>query len=189
MRLRLLAGIAVVSMLISASTPPVEGRSADRRIFLSSAPAVSQNGTSDDTRKQPNTNKKRDQDSPEITSAEFSESVAERLVQQLGDGLQDHNARHMLSAFDADGMERYANFQDQVAALFERYDSFRVHFRIAEIRTEGATGVVLLDFEIEEASPSSDTPVRRNDRLQLEIKKGKNGWKIVDLKPRAFFSS
>jgi hypothetical protein len=187
MRLRLLAGIAVVSMLMSASTPRVEGRSADRRTFLSSAPAVSQDGTSDDIRKQPN--KKRNQDSPEITSAEFSESVAERLVQQLGDGLQDHNARHMLSAFDADGMEGYANFQDQIAALFERYDSFRVHFRIAEIRTEDATGVVLLDFEIEEVSPSSDTPVRRNDRLQLEIKKGKKGWKIVDLKPRAFFSS
>jgi hypothetical protein len=189
MNLRSLAGIALSSMLITASTPRANGRSADRRTFFLSAAALSQNGTPDDTRKQPNTSKKRNQDSPEITSAEFSEPVAERLVQQVGDGLQEHNARRMLSAFDADAMEGYANFQDQIAALFERYDSFRVHFRIAEIRTEGATGMVVLDFEIEEISRSSDTPVRRNDRLQLEIKKGKKGWKIVDLKPRAFFAS
>jgi hypothetical protein len=53
---------------------------------------------------------------------------------------------------------------------------------------EGAIGVVLVDFEIEEISRSSDTPVRKNDQLRLEMKKGKKGWKIVDLKPRAFFS-
>ena len=189
MNLRSLAGIALSSVLITANPPRANGPAAGRRTFLLSAPAVSQNGTPDDTRKQPNTSKKRNQDHADIMSAEFSEPVAERLVQQVGNGLQDHNARHMLSAFDADAMEGYANFQDQIAALFGRYDSFRVHFRIAEIRTEGVTGVVLLDFEIEEISRSSDTPVRRNDRLQLEIKKGKKGWKIVDLKPRAFFSS
>lgn len=189
MNLRSVASIALSSMLITASTPRANGRLPDPRTFLLSAPAVSQNGTPDNIRRQPNTSKKRNQDSPEITSAEFSEPVAERLVQQLGEGLQDHNARRMLTAFDADAMEGYTNFQDQIAAFFERYDSFRVHFRIAEIRTEGAMGLVLLDFEIEEISRSSDTPVRRNERLQLEIKKGKKGWKIVDLKPRAFFSS
>src|SRR5947208_16258729 len=108
MNLRSPVGIAVVSMLITASTPDAEGRSADLQAALSTAPAVSQNGTSDDTRKQPNTNKKRNHDSPEVTSAEFSEPVAERLVQQVGDGLQEHNARRMLSAFDADAMEGYA---------------------------------------------------------------------------------
>jgi hypothetical protein len=72
--------------------------------------------------------------------------------------------------------------------LFDRYDSFRVHFHIFETSAEGTAGVALVDLEIEEIPLSSNTPVRKNDQLRLEMKRGKKGWKIVDVKPRAFFS-
>ena len=188
MKLRSLACSAVISMLVAANTLCLSARAADRNVFLMIAPAASQNGQ-DDTRKQHKATKKEAGDNAEITSQEFSDSVAERLVQQLSEGLQNHDARHMLSAFDADSMDGYVNFQNQIAALFERYDSFRVHFRIAETRAEGASGIALVDFEIEEIPRSSDTPIRRNDQLRLEMKMGKKGWKIVDLKPRAFFDN
>ena len=32
-----------------------------------------------------------------------------------------------------------------------------------------------------------DGKIMKNDELRIEIKRGKKGWKIVDLKPREFF--
>jgi hypothetical protein len=185
MKLQSLTFTAVILMLVVAGTFSASSRAADRSILCLIAPSASQNGQ-DDIRKQEA--KKKNKDSTDVASEEFSESVAERLVQQLSQGLEDHNARRMLSAFDGDSMDGYVNFQNQIAALFDRYDSFRVHFHIVETSAEGTAGVALVDLEMEESPSSSDTPVRKNDQLRLEMKRGKKGWKIVDVKPRAFFS-
>jgi hypothetical protein len=185
MKFHLLTFTAIIPVLVAGSTLCASSRLEDRSILYLIAPHESQNGQ-DDTRKQED--KKKNKDRAEISPEEFSESVADVLVQQMSQGLEDHNMRRMLSAFDGDSMDAYVNFQNQVAALFDRYDSFRVHFHISDSRAEGATGVVLVDFEIEEIPRSADTPVRKNDQLRLKMKKGKKGWKIVDLKPRAFFS-
>jgi hypothetical protein len=185
MKFQALAFTMVILMLVVVGTLCAGSRAADRSILCLIAPSASQNGQ-DDTRKQEV--KKKNKDSTDVAAADFSESVAERLVQQLSQGLEDHNARRMLSAFDGDSMDGYVNFQNQIAALFDRYDSFRVHFHIVETSAEATAGVALVDVEMEESSSSSDTPVRKNDQLRLEMKRGKKGWKIVDVKPRAFFS-
>jgi hypothetical protein len=184
MKRQSLALAAVIPMLAAGSTLCASSRSGDRNTLCLIAPSESQNGRGD-ARKQ---EEKKNKDSAESEPEEFSESIADALVQQISQGLEDHNMRRMLSAFDGDNMDAYVNFQNQIAALFDRYESFRVHFHITDSRAEGAIGVVLVDFEIEEISRASDTPVRKNDQLRLEMKKGKKGWKIVDLKPRAFFS-
>ena len=185
MKSHLLTFTAAIPMLVAGNTLCAGSRLEDRSTLYLVAPHESHNGQ-EDTRKQED--KKENNDRVEIAPEEFSESVADGLVQQMSQGLEDHNMRRMLSAFDGDSMDAYVNFQNQIAALFDRYDSFRVHFHITDSRAEGATGVVLVDFEIEEISRSSDTPVRKNNQLRLEMKKGKKGWKIVDLKPRVFFS-
>lgn len=119
----------------------------------------------------------------------FSEEVAEKIAQQVADGLEQHNVRHLLSAFDPDAMTGYVNFQNQVEAMFAAYDSFRVHFRLTQITSEGDTGVVVSEFELEETPPSQDAqPVRKTGQLRFEIRNGKKGWRIVEVKPRSFFS-
>src|SRR3954453_3222603 len=115
MKLQSLAFTAVIPVLVVAGTLCASSRAADRSILCLIAPSASQNGQ-DDTRKQEV--KKKNKDSTDVASEEFSESVAERLVQQLSQGLEDHNARRMLSAFDGDSMDGYVNFQNQIAALF-----------------------------------------------------------------------
>jgi hypothetical protein len=185
MKFQALAFTMVILMLVVVGTLCAGSRAADRSILCLIAPSASQNGQGDSRKQEP---KKKNKDSTEVASEEFSESVAERLVQQLSQGLEDHNARRMLSAFDGDSMDGFLNFQNQIAALFDRYDSFRVHFHIFETSAEGTAGVALVDLEIEEIPLSSNTPVRKNDQLRLEMERGKKGWKIVDVKPRAFFS-
>jgi flagellum-specific peptidoglycan hydrolase FlgJ len=119
----------------------------------------------------------------------FSDAVAQDVLQQLTDGLEGHSERLMMSAFDDNKMDGYLNFEDQIVAFFQRYDSFRVHFRISQASTEGDKGVVLVDIEMEEIPRSGNAqPVRKHDQMRFEMERGKKGWKIVDLRPRNFFS-
>jgi hypothetical protein len=119
----------------------------------------------------------------------FSDAVAQDVIQQLTDGLEGHSERLMLSTFDDNKMDGYLNFEDQIEAFFQKYDSFRVHFHIDQATTEGDKGVVLVDIEMEEIPRSASAqPVRKRDQMRFEMERGKKGWKIVDLRPRTFFS-
>jgi hypothetical protein len=121
-------------------------------------------------------------------NAAFSQAVANNLLSDLRDGLEGHSQRLMLSAFDQDKMDGYLTFEDQIQAMFQRYDSLRVHYRITQSTVEGSRGVVLAEFEMEEIPRSGETPQRRQGQLKFEMERGRKGWKIVDFNPRGFFS-
>ena len=112
--------------------------------------------------KRDKTKKKDDADDIEV-AANFSESVAYAVLQRLTDGLESHNDRLMLSAFDHDKMDGYLNFENQVQAFFQQYDSFRIHFRISQATGEDGRGVALADFEMEELSRSADAQATPED--------------------------
>jgi hypothetical protein len=144
-----------------------------------------------DKKKKDKKKKKKDKGSADDVTVptSFSDAVAQDVIQQLTDGLEGHSERLMLSTFDDNKMDGYLNFEDQIEAFFQKYDSFRVHFRIAQATTEGDKGVVLVDIEMEEIPRSaSSQPVRKRDQMRFEMERGKKGWKIVDLRPRTFFS-
>ncbi len=119
----------------------------------------------------------------------FSDRVASAVLNDLRDGLEGHDQSLLLSAFDRNKMEGYGAFADQIQAFFERYDSFRVHYRIAQTMVEGARGIVLVDCEMEETPHDSNIPPRRKSaQMRFELERIAKGWKIVDFSPRDFFS-
>jgi Ni/Co efflux regulator RcnB len=121
-------------------------------------------------------------------SAVFSQAVANSVLNDLRDGLEGHSQRLLLSAFDDDKMDGYLSFEDQIDALMQRYDSFRVHFRISQSTIEGPKGVVLVDFDMEEIPRAGGAPIRRSGQVKFEMERGRKGWKIVDFNPRGFLS-
>ena len=121
-------------------------------------------------------------------SAVFSQAVANSVLNDLRDGLEGHSQRLLLSAFDDDKMDGYLSFEDQIEAMMQRYDSFRVHFRISQSTIEGPKGVVMVDFELEEIPRAGGAPIRRNGQVKFEMERGRKGWKIVDFNPRGFLS-
>jgi hypothetical protein len=135
--------------------------------------------------------KKNDSDGSELggaSSEAFSTAAANDVLKTLADGLEGHSQRLMLSAFDDSKMDGYLQFEDQIEAFFRRYESFRVHFRISQASQEGDKGVVLVDIEMEELPRSSGAPVRKHDSMRFELERGRKGWRIVDFRPRQFFS-
>jgi hypothetical protein len=121
-------------------------------------------------------------------SAVFSQAVANSVLNDLRDGLEGHSQRLVLSAFDDDKMDGYLTFEDQIDAMMQRYDSFRVHFRISQSTIEGPKGVVMVDFELEEIPRAGGAPIRRSGQVKFEMERGRKGWKIVDFNPRGFLS-
>jgi hypothetical protein len=121
-------------------------------------------------------------------SAVFSQAVANTVLNDLRDGLEGHSQRLLLSAFDQDKMDGYLTLEDQIEAMMQRYDSFRVHFRISQSSIEGPKGVVLVDFEMEEIPRAGGAPIRRSGQVKFEMERGRKGWKIVDFNPRGFLS-
>ncbi len=131
--------------------------------------------------------KKSQQDTQATTP--FSEDVAYQMLSKVRDGLVGHSQRVMLSAFDPDKMKDYVTFQDQIRAFFAQYEAFRVHFRMAQTTVEDARGIALVDFEIEEIPRNgNEPPLRKNSQIRFEFEPGKKGWRIVDFRPRGFFS-
>jgi len=147
------------------------------------SPGEPQNESSDKKGKE----KKGSQDA--LNAEAFSTAVANRVLNHLRDGLEGHTPRRMLAAFDADKMDGYLEFRDQIQAFFNRYESFRVYFRIVQSAGEGGKGVALVDIQLEAVPLSTiSPPVRRNGQVRFELERGRKGWKIVDFNPRNFFS-
>ena len=128
---------------------------------------------------------KKDKGSTEV----FSTAVVNSVLNDLRDGLEGHTQRLMLSAFDADKMDGYLGFEDQIEAFFNKYTSFSVYFRIAQSATDGPKGIVLVDIQLEEIPrDATSPPIRKYGQIRFELERGKKGWKIVDFNPRNFFS-
>ena len=148
-----------------------------------------QNTDKDKEKKEKKDNKKKDKAKADpYDSVVFSQAVANSVLNDLRDGLEGHSQRLLLSAFDGDKMDGYLSFEDQIDALMQRYDSFRVHFRISQSTIEGPKGVVLVDFDLEEIPRAGGAPIRRNGQVKFEMERGRKGWKIVDFNPRGFLS-
>ena len=122
-------------------------------------------------------------------STVFTDAVANSVLNDLRDGLEGHSARLMLSAFDSEKMDGYLSFEDQIESFFQRYEAFRVHYRISQSTVEGPRGILLVDWEMEEIARGGNAPPqRRNGQIRFVLERGKKGWKIVDFNPRGIFS-
>jgi len=107
----------------------------------------------------------------------------------IRDGFQGHSSRTMLRAFDLQNMAGGQAFKDQINSLFNRYESFRLHFNILEASMQGDRGAVTADVELE-ATPADNLnpPVYRHMQLKFIAASGAKGWKLIDVQPRSFFS-
>ena len=117
-----------------------------------------------------------------------STQIAQKLLNQIRDGLQASNSRQMLAAFDREGMPEYLVFQDELEAFFAQYESFRVSIRLMESSFEQDKGTATASFRLEGVPRYGGPAVRREGELIFEFSRTRSGWKIRDVSPRSFFS-
>jgi hypothetical protein len=117
-----------------------------------------------------------------------SDQIAETLLNQIRDGLQAHNSRKMLAAFDREGMPGYLIFADQIQSFFAQYQSFRVYIRLEQSSFEQDKGAATASFQLEGVARDGSAGMRREGELTFEFSRTRSGWKIRDVSPRNFFS-
>jgi hypothetical protein len=133
-------------------------------------------------------NDKKQKKDADASPVAFDERAAAEVLGTIRDGLEGHSQRHLLSAFDANKMDGFPTFEDQIEAYFTRYESFRVTLRILQTSEENDRGVVLAEFQLENEPRGGGQISRREGQLRFELERGAKGWKIVDFSPRGFFS-
>ena len=118
----------------------------------------------------------------------FTPEVAVKLMDQLLQGLQSHNPTQFLSVFDPEFMTNYGQFADQISVLFTQYESFVGRYHVRQMGDNPDRPLVLVQFDLQGDPGISGAPLRKSSQVRFEFARGKNGWRIVNLTPRGFFS-
>jgi hypothetical protein len=118
----------------------------------------------------------------------FTPEVAVKLMDQLLQGLESHNQTQFLSVFDSEFMTNYGQFSDQISVLFTQYESFVGRYHVRQMGDNPDRPLVLVQFDLQADSVSPGAPLRKSSQVRFEFARGKNGWRIVNLTPRGFFS-
>ncbi len=152
--------------------------------FLALTAFAQQNAQQSPAQTQPKTA----QPQPAPAVEPFGEAVAERVLSDFREGLVASAQQRALAAFDGAQMPGYNRFADSISALFLRYDSFRVFYRITQTATNSGRGLAMTEFTLEATPPDGAMPaVRRTGQLRFEFARSCKTWKIVDVQPRGFF--
>ena len=115
----------------------------------------------------------------------FTEAAAAKLLGQMAEGLQGHSLKKTLSAFDLVHMDGGATFKEQITAFFNQYETIRVHFKLVEVKD----GTAVVSAELDETPREAITPPEhKRVRLTFTAGNGPDGWKFIDVQPRAFFN-
>ncbi len=161
----------------------------------SSQPTQTQTQTppSDQPKEKKKDKKKKGRQDDALYAEEFSDRVVENVLRDLKDGMEGHIDRLVLSVFDDNQMDGYLQFQDQIEQFFNKYDAFRIHYRIIQNNVEGGKGIAIVEMQMEAVPRSGNglgggTQLRRDQQIRFELERGNKGWRIVDFRPRDFFT-
>lgn len=122
-----------------------------------------------------------------LDTSVFNQQVANDVIGQIRDGLEGHSTRLLLGAF-TDDMDGYLGFEDQIEAMFKKYEGFHVNVRIINVAVEGSKGIVTADFQMDELVRGNNKSVRTQAQLRFELVRTKKGWKVISVNPMGFFS-
>lgn len=121
-------------------------------------------------------------------STAFTPETAVKLMDQLLQGLQTHNQTQFLSVFDPEFMTNYGQFADQISVLFTQYESFVGRYHVRQMGDNPDRPLVMVQFDLQGDPGLAGAPLRKSAQVRFEFARSKNGWRIVNLTPRGFFS-
>lgn len=118
----------------------------------------------------------------------FTDEQAISVLDNLQAALQSYNRKKFLAQFDSGKMPGFSAFQNEIKALFDKYDSFTVTYHLTESAMQNGNGVALAEFGLDGTAASEDgVDLRRHTQLRIVAAWNGKEWKIVDLSPRAVF--
>jgi hypothetical protein len=124
---------------------------------------------------------------PKAEAAAFSVDDANEILAQFREALAAHSQKKLFALFDADRMQDYHSFQDQMKSYFSRNEAIRVNVHSIQTSGENGVGVITAVFEVE-VTPRYGSAVRKQAQLRFQLERHDKGWRVVDINPRDFFN-
>ena len=130
--------------------------------------------------------------SPDLSAAQsfdLSDEVVRDVLTNFQRGLETHNLDRVLAVFDADAMQNYPRFRDQMTAFFRLHDSIKFRYQLLQVNETKDAGFATADVEMD-AEPADILPTehRRTAQMRFQLKRVGNIWKVTDLSPMDFFT-
>lgn len=119
----------------------------------------------------------------------FSAHDASILLNQMNDGLVTRSAGKFLAAFDLTRMDNGQIFKQQISSFISHTDAIRMHFNLTNAGMNGGQGVATVDVQMEADMGNGGAPLHKEATLSLVAEQAGSGWKLIDLRPRGFFST
>ena len=131
-------------------------------------------------------------ESPDLSAAQavdLSDEVVRDILTKFQRGMEDHSLDRVLAVFDADAMQDFPRFRDQMMAFFRLHDSIKFRYQLLQVNESKDTGFATADVEMD-ADPADILPTvhRRTAQMRFQLKRVGTVWKVTDLQPMDFFT-
>jgi hypothetical protein len=120
---------------------------------------------------------------------DLQEAVARDVLEPLQAGMESRNLKQVLSAFDAQSVPNFPQFQDRMKAVLDAYAAVRFRYKILQANSEGDHASMTCEVDLD-ATPvdGGQVPTRRSTQMRLQLKQTQKRWQISSFNPSDFFT-
>ncbi len=115
------------------------------------------------------------------------DEVIQQVLEPLRTGIQTHNLKLAVSAFDPKELSSYSDLEGNLRAFFRQFDEIRFRYQLLQVSADQDHASATAEMDID-ALPYEATrmPVRRSTQMRLQLKREAKAWRIASFTPADF---
>ena len=120
---------------------------------------------------------------------DLQEAVARDVLEPLQAGIQSHDLKQILGAFDPQSFPNFPQFRDRIKALLDSYAVLQFRYKILQASSEDHHASMTCEADLD-ATPVDErqVPSRRSTQMRLQLTLTPKGWRISAFSPSDFFT-
>lgn len=120
---------------------------------------------------------------------DLQEAVARDVLEPLQAGIQSHDLKQILGAFDPQSFPNFPQFRDRIKALLDSYAVLQFRYKILQASSEDHHASMTCEADLD-ATPADEgqVPSRRSTQMRLQLTQTPKGWRITAFSPSDFFT-
>ena len=120
---------------------------------------------------------------------DLQEAVAGDVLEPMQAGIQSHDLKKILGAFDPQSFPNFPQFRDRIKALLDSYAVLQFRYKILQASSDDLHASMTCEADLD-ATPVDEgqVPSRRSTQMRLQLTQTPKGWRISAFSPSDFFT-
>jgi hypothetical protein len=129
------------------------------------------------------------QNAPVQQPLTLSDQITRDVLNPLHRGMETQNIQLVLSIFDEQELDSYADLPGQLRAFFQQYAEVRFRYQLLQATADKNQASATAELQMDGLPYlTSQIPSRRSTQMRFELKREAKGWKVTEFSPSDFFS-